>query len=56
VSTPLAHKSKETFDKEALKKKYLKKAKVKEHAFLASLSDLNHDSSDSSSSLSDETS
>jgi hypothetical protein len=37
-------------DKEALKKKYLQKPKIKERAFLASLSDLNHDSDDASSS------
>jgi hypothetical protein len=46
-------KSKGRFDKEALKKKYLEKVKVKkECAFLASLSDLDHDSDDSSSSSS----
>jgi hypothetical protein len=42
------------FDKEALKKKYLQKAKIKEHAFLASLGDLDHDSDDVVSSSSDE--
>jgi hypothetical protein len=41
-------------DKEALKKKYLQKAKIKERAFLISLSDLDHDSNDTSSSSSDE--
>jgi hypothetical protein len=48
------HKSKGGFDKEALKKKYFKKAKAQERAFLASLSDLdnnvNNDRSSSSSS------
>jgi hypothetical protein len=49
------HKSKERFDKEALKQKYIHKAKIKECAFLASLSDLDHDFDDTStSSLSDE--
>jgi hypothetical protein len=48
------HKSKGGFDKEALKKKYLQKAKIKECAFLASLSDLDHDSDDATSSTSDE--
>jgi hypothetical protein len=38
------HKSKGGFDKEALKKIYLKKAKAQEHTFLASLSDLDNDS------------
>jgi hypothetical protein len=48
------HKSKGGFDKQALEKKYLQKAKIKEHTFLASLSDLNHDSDDAASSSSDE--
>jgi hypothetical protein len=48
------YKSKGGFDKEALKKKYLQKAKIKEHAFLTSLSDLDHDSDDVVSSSSDE--
>ena len=48
------YKSKGGFDKEALKKKYLQKAKIKEGAFLASLSDLDHDSNDVVSSSSDE--
>jgi hypothetical protein len=48
------YKSKGGFDKEALNKKYLQKAKIKEHAFLASLSDLDHDSDDVVSSSSDE--
>jgi hypothetical protein len=50
------HKSKGGFAKEALKKKYLKKAKAQECAFLASLSDLDNDSDDdhSSSPLSDD--
>jgi hypothetical protein len=50
------HKSKGGFDKEALKKKYFKKAKAQERAFLASLSDLNNDTDDdrSSSSSDDE--
>jgi hypothetical protein len=48
------YKSKGRFDKEALKKKYLQKAKIKECAFLASLSDLDHDSDDVVSSSSDE--
>jgi hypothetical protein len=47
------HKSKERFDKESLKK-YFHKAKVKECAFLACLSDIDHDSDDTSSSSSDE--
>jgi hypothetical protein len=34
-------------------KKYLQKAKIKERAFLTSLSDLNHDSDESASSSSD---
>jgi hypothetical protein len=37
------HKLKGGFDKEALKKMYLKKAKAQERAFLASLSDLDND-------------
>jgi hypothetical protein len=48
------YKSKGGFNKEALKKKYLQKAKIKERAFLASLSDLDHDSNDVVSSSSDE--
>jgi hypothetical protein len=44
------HKFKGRFDKDGLKQKYLHKAKIKEHAFLASLSDLDHDSDDISSS------
>jgi hypothetical protein len=44
------HMSKGRFDKEALKKKYLHKAKIKDRAFLAYLSDLDHDSTCSSSS------
>jgi hypothetical protein len=48
------YKSKGGFDKEALKKKYLQKAKIKECLFLASLSDLDHDSDDVVSSSSDE--
>jgi hypothetical protein len=48
------YKSKGGFDKEALKKKYLQKAKIKDHAFLASLSDLDHDFDDVVSSSSDE--
>jgi hypothetical protein len=48
------HKSKGSFDKEALKKKYLQKAKVKECAFFDSLSDLDHESNDSSSFSSNE--
>jgi hypothetical protein len=47
------YKSKGGFDKEALKKKYLQKAKIKECAFLASLSDLDQDSDDGVSSSSD---
>jgi hypothetical protein len=47
------HKSKGGFDKEVLKKKYLKKAKAQERAFLTSLSDLDNDiDDDHSSSLS----
>jgi hypothetical protein len=38
------------FDKEALKQKYLHKAKIKERTIFASLSDLDHDSDDTSSS------
>jgi hypothetical protein len=48
------YKSKGGFDKEALKKKYLQKAKIKERAFLASLRDLDHNSDDVVSSSSDE--
>jgi hypothetical protein len=48
------YKSKGGLNKEALKKKYLQKAKIKECAFLASLSDLDHDSDDVISSSSDE--
>jgi hypothetical protein len=48
------YKTKGGFNKEALKKKYLQKAKIKECAFLASLSDLDHDTDDTTSSLSDE--
>jgi hypothetical protein len=51
------HKLKGGFDKEALKKKYFKKAKAQEHAFLASLGDLDNDTDDdrsSSSSSADE--
>jgi hypothetical protein len=48
------YKSKGGFDKEALKKNYLQKAKIKECAFLASLSDLDHDSDDVVSSSSGE--
>jgi hypothetical protein len=40
------HKSKGGFDKEALKKKYFKKAKAQERAFLTSLSDLDNDTDD----------
>jgi hypothetical protein len=46
------HKSKGGFDKEALKKKYFKKAKVQECAFLASLSDLDNDTDNDGSSYS----
>jgi hypothetical protein len=46
------HKSKGGFDKEALKKKYFKKAKAQERAFLASLSDLDNDTDDDRSSSS----
>ena len=45
------HKSKEGFDKEALKKRFLKKAKAQQRAFLASLSDLDN-SGDERASLS----
>jgi hypothetical protein len=48
------YKSKGGFNKEALKKKYLQKAKIKERAFLASLSDLDYNSDDVVSSSSDE--
>jgi hypothetical protein len=50
------HKSNGGFDKEALKKMYLKKAKAQECTFLASLSDLNNNTNDdhSSSSSSDD--
>jgi hypothetical protein len=44
------HKLKGGFDKEALKKKYFKKAKAQEHAFLTSLSDLDNDTDDDQSS------
>jgi hypothetical protein len=44
------HKSKGGFNKEALKKKYFKKAKAQERAFLASLSDLDNDTDDDRSS------
>jgi hypothetical protein len=40
------HKSKGGFNKEVLKKKYFKKAKAQERAFLASLSDLENDTDD----------
>jgi hypothetical protein len=52
--TSTKHKSTERFDKEALKKKYLQKANIKVCAFLASLSDLDHDFDESASSSSDE--
>jgi hypothetical protein len=48
------YKSKGGFDKEAFKKKYLQKEKIKERAFLASLGDLDHDSDDVVSLSSDE--
>jgi hypothetical protein len=48
------YKSKGGFDKESLKKKYLQKENFKEHAFLTSLSDLDHVSNDTTSSSSDE--
>jgi hypothetical protein len=44
------HKSKGGFYKEALKKKYFKKAKAQERAFLTSLSDLDNDTDDDRSS------
>jgi len=44
------HKLNKGFDKEALKKMYRKKAKAQEHAFLASLSDLDSDFGDDQSS------
>jgi hypothetical protein len=44
------HKSKGGFDREALKKMYLKKAKAQERAFLAFLSDLDNDTDDDRSS------
>jgi hypothetical protein len=44
------HKSKGGFNKEALNKKYFKKAKAQEHAFLASLGDLDNDTDDDRSS------
>jgi hypothetical protein len=51
ASTPLASiKSKGGFDKEAINKKYLKKAKAQECAFLTFLSDLDNDSDDDHSS------
>jgi hypothetical protein len=40
------HKSKGGFNKEALKKMYLKKVKAYERAFLASLSNLDNDTDD----------
>jgi hypothetical protein len=46
------HKSKGGFDKEALKKKYFKKAKAQERAFLTSLSNLDNDTDDDRSSFS----
>jgi hypothetical protein len=52
--TSSKHKSTRGFNKEALNKKYLQKAMIKEHAFLASLSNLDHDSNDATSSSSDE--
>jgi hypothetical protein len=48
------HKSKGGFVNEEPKKKYLYKVKLKECAFLATLSDLDHDSDDEASSLSNE--
>jgi hypothetical protein len=54
VHTSSKHKSTRGFNKEALNKKYLQKAMIKEHAFLASLSNLDHDSNDATSSSSDE--
>jgi hypothetical protein len=50
--TFVKHKCRGRFHKEALKKKYLQKAKIKERAFLASLS--NHDSDELTSSSSSE--
>jgi hypothetical protein len=47
-----SHKSKEGFDKEAIKKKFLKKAKAHKRAFLNCLNDLENDSTDSDSSTS----
>jgi hypothetical protein len=47
------YKSKRGFDKEALNKKCLQKAKIKERAFLTSLSNLDHNSDDVGSSSSD---
>jgi len=44
--TSSKHKNKGMLDKEVIKKKYLKKAKAQEGAFLASLSDLDIDSGD----------
>jgi hypothetical protein len=46
------HKSKEGFDKEVLKKKYFKKAKAQECAFLASLSDVDNNIDNDCSSFS----
>ena len=43
-----------TFDKKVLKKQFHKTTKALEHAFLASLSDLNSNTKDSSSSLSND--
>jgi hypothetical protein len=48
------YKSKGGLTKEVLKKKYLQKAKIKERAFLTSLSDLDHDYDNAASSSSDE--
>jgi hypothetical protein len=48
------HKSKGGFVNEELKKKCLYKAKIKECAFFATLSDLDHDSDDEASSSSNE--
>ena len=45
--TSYKHTSKGRFDKDTLKKKCLQKAKAKEHAFLAFLSDLDHNSGES---------
>jgi hypothetical protein len=50
--TSCKNKSRERFDKKALKDMYIQKAKIKEHAFLSSLSDLDLDSNESVSSLS----